>query len=174
LYKGLSMKAHCKFIGSAIFLLAIFSNTHVFAQDWTLQLTGEMKNPQTLTLKDISSFPRSTVVGVDHDGKQNEYEGVSLYYILAKGGVPTGDSLHGKNLLLYLQAEALDGYKVIYALPEIDTLFTSNTILVADKKNGTALDSKEGPLQIIVPAEKKHSRWIRQLKTLNVLRSRQY
>ncbi len=167
------MKARFKFIGSAILLLAIFSNAHLFAQDWTLQLTGEMKNPQTLTPKDFSSFPRTTVFGIDHDGKRNEYEGVSLYNLLAKGGVPTGDSLHGKNLLLYLQAEALDGYKVIYALPEIDTLFTNNTILVADKKNGAMLDSKEGPLQIIVPAEKKHSRWIRQLKTLNILRSKQ-
>jgi hypothetical protein len=165
------MKADLKFI--SILILVCICSSHILAQDWSLTLSGELKSPVKITPKEFASFPRSTVMGIDHDGKQNEYAGVSLYYLLVKGGAPVGDSIHGKNLLLYLQAEALDGYKVVYALPEIDTLFTNRTILVADKKNGSALDEKEGPLQIIVPGEKKHSRWMRQLISLRVLRSKE-
>ena len=75
--------------------------------------------------------------------------------------------------MLYVQAEALDGYKVVYALPEIDTSFTDKTILVADRKNDGPLDAKEAPLQIIIPAEKQHTRWVRQLCALKILRSKE-
>lgn len=153
-----------------IFLSVLFSYSGI-AQDWTLTVTGKIDSPIDLTPKDFASLPHLKVSGTDHNGNRNEYDGVPLYTILQKAGVPSGDSLHGKKMLLYLQAEALDGYKVVYALQEVDTAFTDNTIIVADKKNNELLDSKEGPLQIIVPKEKKHSRWIRQLRTLRILNS---
>lgn len=141
------------------------------AQDWSLAVSGEIPAPVTLTPKEFGALPHVKVTAkAEKDTTASIYEGVPLYTVLQRCGVMFGDSLHGKRLFLYLQAEALDGYKVVYALPEIDTAFNENTIIVADAKNGTPLDAKAAPLQIVVPKEKKHSRWIRQLKALRILR----
>jgi hypothetical protein len=43
---------------------------------------------------------------------------------------------------LSVLAEASDGYKAGYALPEFDVDFSDGVILVADGKNGEALTSK--------------------------------
>ena len=57
---------------------------------------------------------------------------------------------------LYLVVEAADGYRVVFALPELDPGYTDRTILLADRRDGKPLSDREGPLQVIVPGEKKH------------------
>jgi DMSO/TMAO reductase YedYZ molybdopterin-dependent catalytic subunit len=165
------MYSHFRFYAVFTLLFVMLFCTVALPQDWTLTISGAIKHPMTFTQSDFSSLPRRSVVATDPKGRSNEYQGVPLFELLLKGGAPSGDSIHGKNLTLYLQADALDGYEVVYALPEIDTLFTDKIILVADRKNGGPLDEKEAPLQIIVPGEKLHARWIRQLKALKILRS---
>ena len=64
--------------------------------------------------------------------------------------------------------EASDGYRAGFALAELDPAFTDRVILLADHRDGKALAAKEGPLQIIVPGEKKHARWVRQVIRLKV------
>ena len=153
------------------FLLLAVWGTAALSQEWTLVISGAVTRPMMITKSVFDTFPRRSTVAVDPKGRTNEYQGVPLYELLLKAGAPSGDSIHGKNLMLYLQAEALDGYKVVYALPEIDTLFTNRIILVADTKNGGPLQDPEAPLEIIVPGEKEHARWIRQLRALKLLRS---
>ena len=50
------------------------------------------------------------------------------------------------------------GYRAVFALPELDPDFNDRVILLADRRDGQALSAKDGPLQIIVPGEKRHSR----------------
>lgn len=164
------MNSYLKRIGFSSFLVIAFSSV-AFPQDWTLLISGAVKRPMMFTQVHFDSLPRKNVVAVDPKGRSNDYQGVPLFELLLKAGAPSGDSIHGKNLMFYVQAEALDGYKVVYALPEIDTLFANRIILVADSKNGGPLDDAEAPLEIIVPGEKQHARWIRQLRALKILRS---
>jgi hypothetical protein len=65
--------------------------------------------------------------------------------------------------------EAADKYQVVFALPELDSLFTDRVILLADTCDGKPLPEKNGPLQIIVPDEKRHARWVRQVKSLTIV-----
>ena len=160
-----------KYLTNLSFLLAIFTSG-IYCQQWTLNVTGEIPTEQIFTHIDFAKFPRSTVSGNNHDGNLHQFQGVALFRLLEASKVLMGDSLRGRHLLLYLQAEAHDGYKVLYTLAEIDTSFTDRLILVADRKDGKPLDNHEGPLQIIVPGEKKHARWIRQLRTLRVIRGK--
>ena len=92
--------------------------------------------------------------------------------ILAKAGVPTGKDLRGPAMALYVVAEASDGYRAIFALAELDPAFTDRVILLADRRDGKPLSAREGPLQMIVPGEKKHARWVRQVIRLKVGRGR--
>jgi hypothetical protein len=116
-------------------------------------------------------LPRRSVRAKDHSGKESEFEGVPLVEALKQAGVKFGEGLRGKNLELYLVVEAADGYRAVYALPEVDPAYTDKTILLADKRDGKAMDAKEGPLRIVVPDEKRHARWVRQVTGLVIKRA---
>jgi len=141
------------------------------SQDWSLSISGDVRNPMVLGKKEFSGLPHTKFTTTNRKGATTEYDGVSLLYLLEQAGAPLGDSVEGKNLTWYLQAEATDGYEVIFALPEIDTSFTQHSVYVADGKNGGSLDSNAVPLMLVVPYEQRHGRWIRHLTTLRVLRS---
>ena len=136
-----------------------------------LRVQGEIAAPLQLTAAELAQLPRQSVTAKAHDGKESRYEGVAIFEILKKAGVPTGKELRGKALALYLVVEASDGYRAVFALPEFDPEFTDRVILLADRRDGQPLSSREGPLQIIVPGEKRHARWVRQVITLRVGRA---
>jgi hypothetical protein len=98
-----------------------------------------------------------------HNGVESQFEGVPLSEILARAGVPAGKELRGKAVALYLVVEAADSYRAVFALPELDPAFAERVILLADRRDGKPLSDHEGPLQVIVPGEKRHARWVRQV-----------
>jgi hypothetical protein len=42
--------------------------------------------------------------------------------------------------------------------------------LLADQRDGKPLGANEGPLRAIVPGEKRHARWVRQVIALKIVR----
>ena len=107
----------------------------------------------------------------DHDGKEYNYEGVAVIDILQKAGVKFGEALRGKALTTYLLVEAFDGYQAVYSLPELDSSANERLILLADKQDGAAFPANVGPLKIIVPGDKTHARWVRQVKSFSIARA---
>lgn len=55
-----------------------------------------------------------------------------------------------------LVAVGADGYRAVYAIPEIDPSFTDRVILVAFRADGKPLADGAGPLQMIVPDDTRH------------------
>jgi DMSO/TMAO reductase YedYZ molybdopterin-dependent catalytic subunit len=141
------------------------------ASDVLLTVGGEVEHPLKLTRADLDKFARQTVRAKDHDGKEYNYEGVAIIDILQKAGLKFGDALRGKALATYLLVEAVDGYQAVYALPEFDPPTTDRLILLADRRDGGALPTAAGQLQIIVPGDKTHARWVRQVKSLTIVRA---
>jgi DMSO/TMAO reductase YedYZ molybdopterin-dependent catalytic subunit len=136
-----------------------------------LSITGEVPRPLKLTAADLAGLPRQTLRAKDHEGKEAAFEGVSLFDILKGSGVPFGQDLRGPALATYLVVEAADGYRAVFALPELDPACTDRVILLADRRDGKPLAGNEGPLRVVVPGEKRHSRWVRQVVALRVGRS---
>ena len=136
-----------------------------------LEVRGEIPRPLAFSREEFARLPRRPVRARAHDGVESNYEGVPLIEILSRAGVPTGGELRGKALTLYLAVEAADGYRAIFALPELDPGFTDRVILLADRRDGRPLSDREGPLQVIVPGEKKHARWVRQVVRLVIGRA---
>src|SRR5271166_2166669 len=89
-----------------------------------------------------------------------------------EGRAPLGKDLKGPNMAVGLVASAPDGYRVLFSIAEFDTAFSDRVILLADRRDGKPLDSREGPLRIVVPGDKRHARWIRGVTTLEVLKVR--
>lgn len=136
----------------------------------SLSISGEVKRPLKLTAADISKLPRRTVRASDH-GTEATFEGVPLFEVLKLAGLEFGETLRGKRLETYLIVEAADGYKAVFALPELDPAFTDKVVLLADKRDGKPLAGEEGRLRIVVPDERRHARWVRQVVSLVVRRA---
>src|ERR1700683_5019897 len=69
----------------------------------SLQVTGAVKQPLTLTADDLAKMPRATV-RTTNNGMETVYEGVWLYEILKRAGAPQGTELRGKALAGYVLA----------------------------------------------------------------------
>jgi DMSO/TMAO reductase YedYZ molybdopterin-dependent catalytic subunit len=132
-----------------------------------LRIHGEVVKPIELTDADIAGLKRQAVTARAHDGREARFEGVLLYDVLMKA-FPGNKDLRGKAASHYLVVEAADGYKALFALPELDPAFTDRTILLADHCDGKPLAAREGPYQIISPGEKRHARWVRQVVGLRI------
>jgi DMSO/TMAO reductase YedYZ molybdopterin-dependent catalytic subunit len=133
-----------------------------------LTVGGEVPRPLKLSVADLAKLPRQTVTAKDHDGKMASFEGVPLVDILRLAGVEFGEKLRGKSLASFLVVEAADGYRAVFALPELDPAFTEQTILLVDRRDGKALSDAEGQWRIVVPNEKRQARWVRQVVALTV------
>jgi hypothetical protein len=136
-----------------------------------VQVIGAVARPSTFAAEQLAKLPRQTVKAKAHDGAESQYEGVALVEILAKAGVPMGKDLRGKAMELFLVVEASDGYRAVFALPELDSAYSDRVILLADRRDGRPLSSREGPLQIVVPGERRHARWVRQVIRLRIGRA---
>lgn len=159
--------------------VVVLSTTLTFAQNSTpkpaspvlLTIGGEVANPVKLTADDLAKLPRRSVQARDHDGKDTAFEGIELGELLKLAGVKFGEELRGKQLALFLVVDAADGYRAVFALPELDHGFTDRIILLADRRDGKPLAEKEGPLRIVVPDEKRQARWVRQVISLTIRRA---
>lgn len=140
------------------------------ATDSALLIETEDGKQTKITPADFSKLKRQTVKASDH-GREAAFEGFALSEVLKLAGVEFGDALRGKRLATFLLVEAADGYQAIFALPELDPAFTDKTVLLSDKRDGAPLSKTEGALRLVVPDEKKHGRWVRQVTSLKILRA---
>jgi DMSO/TMAO reductase YedYZ molybdopterin-dependent catalytic subunit len=133
-----------------------------------LRVGGDVPRPLELTAPEFGRLPRRAVLAKDHDGTDAEFKGVPLVEVLKTAGVKFGQDFRGPALASYLVVEAADGYRAVFALPELDPAFTDRVILLADRRDGKPLGGNAGPLRVIVPGEKRHARWVRQVIGLRV------
>jgi len=135
-----------------------------------LRVRGEVTTPLTLSVNDLKKLPRTTVKVVNpHDHKEEIYEGVAVQELLGRAGVPQKEKLRGSATAMYVLAEASDGYRVLYALAELDSDFQDSDVIVADTLNGAPLGEKQGPFKMVAPHDKRPARWIRMLKSITVV-----
>lgn len=137
-----------------------------------VQLSGTEGEPITLTAAELKKLPRTTVDAVDRAGKAVKFSGVAVHHLLEKAKAPLGESLRGERMRLFVCVEAKDKYGAVFALPEFDPAFTDRVIILADEQDGQPLGEGKGPYQIIVPGEKRHSRWVRMVEKIRVLDSK--
>lgn len=138
----------------------------------SLTVGGDVHTPLTLTAGDLAAMPRASARVTDDHGARATYDGVPVVDILKRAGAPLGKELRGPNMTMCVVAGGSDGYKAVFALAEFDPGFTDQVILLADHRDGKALDAREGPLRIVVPNDKRHARWVRGVVSLTVKNTR--
>lgn len=130
---------------------------------------GEPAQTISLSKDALAKLPRKTIKVTEGDGAATEYEGVPLEEVLKLAKVPMGSELRGRSVApMVVLAEASDGSKAVFALAEVEPSFSDKLIIVADKRDGKPLVTDEGPYRLVIPTDKRHARWLRQVKTLTV------
>jgi len=136
----------------------------------SLLITMEHGKSATLDAARFQALPRKTVKAMNRDGVEVTYSGVALAELLALVEAPAGDQLRGEAMAHYIVAEGGDGYRATLSIAEADDAFGERHVLVADQLNGGPLPENAQPLQLIVPQDKRFSRWVRTLAKIEVRR----
>lgn len=143
------------------FLVAAASNA---AAQYAIDVVTAEGRAVTVSLDGLE---RKTVITGDR-GLKTTFEGVAMRDVLAKAGIKLGEALKGKALAQVVLATAKDGYQVAYAIAELDAAFTDQIVLIADTRDQRPLIADSGPLQIVVPLDKRAARWMRQVIKLEI------
>lgn len=139
----------------------------------SLTVEGEVVRRLDLTLEVLTQIQQTEVRAKDKDGKEHVFKGVKLVSLLDSAGVTLGKALRGKNLTKYVLIQAADGYQVVFSLAEVDPEFSEQTILLAYRVDGNPLPKGEGPIRLVVPGDKKPTRWVREVTSIKVLSSKE-
>jgi hypothetical protein len=137
----------------------------------TLTVQGIDGTIVTLTARDLSALPQQSVE-TQENGKTVRFEGVRLADVLAKVSLPQGGKFHLTAAGYYLIAEALDGYRAVFAWAELNPDIMDKALYLATKRDGAALNAQAGPFQLVAPGEKRTGRWVRQVTALRVREAR--
>src|ERR1700721_2014789 len=105
----------------------------VFASSQQLTIQNEAGNKTVLSRADSEALPREKVTTAAA-GSTATFEGIMLRDVLEKAGVSLGESVRGKRIASYLLVEAADGYRVVFALPEINPGFTTKKFVLPLKR----------------------------------------
>lgn len=149
--------------------LAVAGVLPAHADEPVLQVSGRVERPLSLSRAELRALPRQTVRATEHSGAVAVFEGVALTELLQRAGAPVREQLRGRAVRLGVLAHARDGYRALFALAEVDADFGGRSVLVADRRDGEDLDADTGPFRLIVPDDRRHARWIRQVTTLEVV-----
>jgi|GEM_PF-1419329 len=129
---------------------------------------GEIPQPRTIDSAAFAALPHLDVKATGHDGVAATYRGVRMSDVLALGGLTFGESLRGPRMATYVVVSASDGYRAVFAMPELDAGFRDGGVYIVDQRDGHPLSEAEGPYRIVVPDEKRPARWVRELTGLAV------
>lgn len=160
-----------------LFVLALSISLSAHAQGTPspsaqVRITGKVEHPLILRESNLQALPRKSLTVTDEHGTRVTYEGVPVEELLRRAGAPLGKQLRGLQMRLYVAVDAADGYQAVFALPEFDSGFTDRVIILADRRDGHAISAPQGPFRLIVPGEKRHARWVREVTVLDVEEAR--
>ena len=136
--------------------------------EFALRLDAADGRETKMSIAEIAKLPHIRLRAKDEKGRESLWEGASLNEVLKAAGVKFGEAIRGAALANYLLVEAADGYRVVFALPELDPAFSDQTFLLAYRRDGRPMDENDGQLRIIIPHEKRHARWVRRVVALSI------
>lgn len=145
-------------------LLALFIALLCSTAQAQLQVQRLDGSTTTLDAAKLAALPHEAVKAEAH-GHKVEASGVDLLQVLRAAGVTPPEQIRGAALRQVLIASARDGYVVAFSWAELDPALGGRRVFVLHD----GLKPDEGPLRLVVPADARPARWVRQLETLRLI-----
>ncbi len=141
----------------------VFAPVAAFAQ--SLTVTNAEGKVTSFTPEALAALPRAEA----RLGGKAVYEGVSLSAVLREAGAPQGPRLHGKPMAAFIVITGKDGYRAVLSIAETDPSFRDAPIILADRLKGGPLPDKEGPLRLVIDADARPDRGVRDVVSVTVV-----
>ncbi|HEY0977248.1 MAG TPA: hypothetical protein VGE21_07235 [Flavobacteriales bacterium] len=114
-------------------------------------------------------FMHEAVV-VSRDGERHTYRGPLLRNVLITACPSVGAlDKHGM-VASAVKVMAADGFTAVIAGMEMDSTFQAKPVILAIDRDGAPLDGHQGPFQLIVPDDLRHSRNVRNVRSIELLK----
>lgn len=165
------MRASRSYLATAVATLILIAQTLGAQESATiptarLEIQHDGAPPVVVSAPAWAQLPRIDLRAAAH-GRAATFSGVPLVALLRHAGVPV-DSVRGRRTSLVVIITAADGYRAAFSLAELAPDLGGRAVLVADRRDGEPLDSSEGPLRLVVPDDKRPTRWVRQVVRVDV------
>ncbi len=134
------------------------------AQAQQLQVQRLDGTSVTLDAAKLAALPREAVKAEAH-GHKIDVQAIDLLHVLRAAGIEPPQEIRGKLLRQVLVAGAKDGYVVAFSWGELDPALGGKRVFLVTE----GLKPEEGPLRLVVPADARPARWVRQLETLRLI-----
>jgi hypothetical protein len=131
----------------------------------TLTVVNAGGKETTFTPATLAALPRSQA----RLGGKAVYDGVELTAILREAGVPQGPRLHGTPMAAFVVVTGKDGYRAVLSIAEIDPSFREERIILADRLEAGPLAENEGPWRLVIDADARPDRGVRQVESIRVV-----
>jgi DMSO/TMAO reductase YedYZ molybdopterin-dependent catalytic subunit len=153
----------------AILMAAFLAMPAAAQTNIVVTVRGTVEQPLSLAIADLQAMPRIKLTTREKDGSEATFEGVALYEVVNRAKPKFSEHCCSNAINMIVVIKAADNYQAAFSWPELDPKFDNRTVLLADQRNGQPLKPPQGPLQLIVPDDKVHARWVRQANLIEVL-----
>jgi len=153
----------------ALFVAGLLATPAIAQTNAVVAVRGTVEKPLSLSLADLQAMPRTKLKAVEKDGHEAMFEGVALFEVVSRARPILTEHCCSNAINTVVIIKAADNYQALFSLPELDPKFSEGAILLADRRDGEPLDSAHAPLQIVVPDDKVHVRWVRQVNLIEVM-----
>jgi DMSO/TMAO reductase YedYZ molybdopterin-dependent catalytic subunit len=135
-------------------------------EEGTIQITGNVNNPQNLTLTQLESCPTTTIQAKLTSGGNPQDNGVFNYTGILLRDILNQVQVSANATSIYVQAS--DGYGVTISLKDAQ----SNSTLIAYEKDSNSLvplkSGGEGPFRLVIGGDTYAQRWVKGVIALKV------
>jgi hypothetical protein len=153
-------------LATAVAVLCLGSAGLASAQAITLY--GPTGQVRTMTATEIAALPRHVaILAPEGGGAAHRYEGPSLGDLVQSVGAPPGP-LRGPALGDVVVVRGADGYRVAFALADLDPATTRPTIILADSMDGGPLPANQAPFRLVVEGDLRPARSVRMVAAVTV------
>jgi hypothetical protein len=149
----------------ALLLAAALVLAPALALAQSLTVTTADGKVTTFTAEALAALPRAEA----RLGGKAVYEGVSLSAVLREAGAPQGPRLHGKPMQALVVVTGQDGYRAVLSIAETDPSFRAAPIILSDRLKSGPLAANEGPLRLVIDADARPDRGVRQVESVTVV-----
>ena len=138
----------------------------------SFRLGGEVQNPKTINLQELSSMPNQTTVQdayLSEGGiKQGEFTGVLLWDLINSAGVLTNSNIKHDLSRKYVLVTGSDCYQQLFSIGELaPSIDGSHQVTVAYKENGQLLTT-DGFAILVAPSDKGGTRRVHNIIRIEV------
>jgi len=138
----------------------------------SFRLGGEVENPKTINLQELSSLPNQTTVQDAYFGKggiqRGEFTGVLLWDLINSAGVITNPNIKSDLYRKYVLVTGSDCYQQTFSLGELaPSIGGSHQVMVAYRENGRLLTT-DGFARLVAPGDKEGARRVSNIIRIEV------